>query len=109
MDSLSNIISKVLNEYVKLPTSPGMTRHLMVNAAQSEFWLSKMGWQDHTRIHSTTAHLEIKNNLIWIHRDETEDGIASDLEQNGIPKEQIVLAFHPVYKRPLTGFATGES
>jgi hypothetical protein len=108
MDNLSTSILKVLGEYQALPTSAGMTRHLMVNAEKNEFWLLKMGWKDHTRIHSTTLHLEIKNNLIWIHRDETEDGIAADLEQHGIPKEQIVLAFHPPYKRPDTGFATGE-
>lgn len=53
----------------------------------------------------TDIHLQIINGKIWIQRDGTEDGIATDLLAAGIPKEQIVLAFKPEHIRPYTEFA----
>lgn len=42
---------------------------------------------------------------MWIQRDGTEDGIALDLENAGIPKDHIVLGFKPPEVRPMTGYA----
>ena len=42
---------------------------------------------------------------IWIQRDGTEDGIATDLEAAGVPKSDIVLAFHPQRLRKYTEYA----
>jgi hypothetical protein len=50
------------------------------------------------------AHLDIKDGRIWIQYDETETGIADELAELGVPKEDIILAYHPPYKRPYTGF-----
>ena len=47
----------------------------------------------------------MKDNKIWIQRDGTEDGIANDLVSAGIPKDQIVLGFHPLEIRPYTEYA----
>ncbi|NER33043.1 MAG: XisI protein [Oscillatoria sp. SIO1A7] len=44
---------------------------------------------------------------IWIQRDGTEDGMATELAAAGIPKEQIVLAFHPPELRQYTEYAAG--
>lgn len=49
--------------------------------------------------------LSIKDGKFWIHWDGTEEGIATELVEMGVPKEDIVLAFHAPYKRPYTGFA----
>ncbi len=38
-------------------------------------------------------------------RDETEDGVTRELLEAGIPKQDIVLAFHPEDVRPYTGYA----
>jgi hypothetical protein len=35
----------------------------------------------------------------------TEDGLALDLVRAGIPKQEIVLAFHPPHRRPYTEYA----
>jgi hypothetical protein len=45
--------------------------------------------------------------LIWIQYDGTEEGIANRLVELGVPREDIVLAFHPPYKRPYTDFVVG--
>ena len=51
-------------------------------------------------------HLDIKNGKIWIQHDGMEIGVANELVELGVAKEHIVLAYHPPYKRPYTGFAT---
>jgi XisI protein len=42
---------------------------------------------------------------LWIQQDGTEDGIASELVQRGIPKDQIVLGFKSIERRKITEFA----
>ncbi|MBF2020024.1 MAG: XisI protein [Hydrococcus sp. C42_A2020_068] len=64
-----------------------------------------MGWEGKRRVHSCLVHLEIIDDKIWIQRDGTEDGIANDLVAAGIPKNQIILAFHPPEIRQHTEYA----
>jgi hypothetical protein len=45
-------------------------------------------------IHGCVLHLDIKKGKIWIQHDGTEVGIANELVNLGVPKEDIVLAFH---------------
>jgi len=52
-----------------------------------------------------TLYLRVKGGKIWIEEDWLEHGIATDLVQAGIPKEDIVLAFQPPSMRPFTEFA----
>jgi hypothetical protein len=47
----------------------------------------------------------IHNGKIWIEEDNTEEGLASLLVEAGVPKEDIVLAFHPPELRDLTEYA----
>lgn len=48
----------------------------------------------------------LKHNKIWIEEDWTEDGVATDFLNAGVPKDDIVLAFHPPHLRQYTEFAT---
>jgi hypothetical protein len=41
----------------------------------------------------------MKNYQIWIGRDNTEKGIATEFEDCGIIKQQIVLGFYPLEQR----------
>ncbi len=67
--------------------------------------LVNLGWNGHKRIRGCLLHIDIKDGKIWIQHDGTEDGVADDLVEMGVPKEDIVLAFHPPFKRKYTGFA----
>jgi XisI protein len=42
---------------------------------------------------------------IWVQEDATDYDLVGVLEDKGIPKSDIVLAFHAPYKRPYTGYA----
>jgi hypothetical protein len=48
--------------------------------------------------------VDIIGEQIWIQYDMTETGGANDFMVLGVPKEDIVLAFHAQYKRKYTGF-----
>jgi hypothetical protein len=67
--------------------------------------LINVGWHEHRRIRGTVLHIDIKNGKIWIQHDGTERGVANDSVEWGVPKEDIVLAFHAPYRRQFTGFA----
>lgn len=70
------------------------------------YLIMSVGWEGMIRrIHGCLAHLDIIDGKVWIQRDGTEDGIAYDLEAAGIPKSDIVPAFHSESVRPHTGYA----
>jgi hypothetical protein len=64
-----------------------------------------VGWDGIRRVHGCLVHLDIIDGKIWIQRDGTEDGIAQELLDAGIPKDQMVLGFKPPDVRKISGFA----
>lgn len=106
LEKLGEIVYSILNEYYQIPYSYGnLERRLIVSEDKTNYLLITLGWQNDKRVHGCLVHIEIINGKIWIHQDGTEDGIAEDLLVAGIPKNQIVLAFHPPEVRPYTEFA----
>ncbi len=109
MDKLTNfheIIYPILSDYAALPYPYQNLKHqLIVSDDHKDYLLMTLGWEDDLRVHGCLVHLEIIDNKIWIHRDGLEDGIDSDLVKAGIPKSEIVLAFHPPDVRSFTEFA----
>ncbi|MEM9356044.1 MAG: XisI protein, partial [Pseudomonadota bacterium] len=68
-------------------------------------WLH-LGWRDEMlREFGAIVHVDIIGDKIYIERDGTEVGIANELVDRGVPKSDIVLAFHAPYKRKYTDFA----
>ena len=111
MDSMSlyrEIIQQVLREHTKIPYVHGDVQfETIFDPAVDRYLLMTVGWENDRRIHGCLVHLDMINGKVWIQRDGTEEGIANELVQAGIPKGQIVLAFHPPDVRPLTEFAIG--
>jgi hypothetical protein len=64
-----------------------------------------LGWDGKKRTNNIQVNIRIKNDKIWIEEDWTEEGIATELLREGVPKEDIVLAFHDPETRKLTEFA----
>lgn len=104
------IIKQILNRYVELinrhPT-PNRETEVVFDEEHDHYMLVNLGWSQKQRIQGNTLHLRLRNGKIWIEEDWTEQGIATDLLEAGIPKEDIVLAFHHPTMRPLTEFAVG--
>jgi hypothetical protein len=70
------------------------------------------GWRGDRRIYGCSVHIDIKSDgesdsKIWIQYDGTEIGFADELVKLGVPREDIVLAYHSPYMRQFDGFAVG--
>lgn len=103
-----NIIRSVLTEYAQTrkPSKTDDVEHqLLFDEKNDHYQLFCVGWKGMKRIYFPVFHLDIKNNKIWVQEDATDYDLVGVLEAQGIPKEDIVLAFHAPYKRPYTGYA----
>jgi hypothetical protein len=109
MDSLiikyQKVIIKIYQEYANFLEDNLIKIELIFDKENNHYLLIETGWQNDYRIYGTLLHLDIIDNKIWIQHDGTEEGIADELVREGIPKQDIVLAFKPPEIRPLTGFA----
>ena len=63
------------------------------------FMLLEMDWQNGKRVYQVIAHVDLIDDKFWIQVDHTPTGIGVDLEEAGIPKNRIVLAFYPLEHR----------
>jgi hypothetical protein len=73
---------------------------------RDHYQLVYVGWKRNgLRDYGCLLHLDIKNGKIWIQYDGTEGGIAYQLVELGVPKEDIVLGFQPPEVRAHTEFA----
>ena len=71
---------------------------------RDHYQLLSVGWRNNKRNFGCILHLDIKDDKIWIQHDSTDIGIANQLVEMGVPKEDIVLAFHEPEVRQFTGF-----
>lgn len=74
---------------------------------QGHYQLLYVGWRGNKRDFGCVLHLDIKDEKIWIQHDGTEVGVANQLVEMGVPKQDIVLAFHEPDVRQFTDFAVG--
>ncbi|MEH2368512.1 XisI protein [Nostoc sp.] len=106
LETYQKIIEDVLNEYIKIPYSNRQLKtKLIIDSTATNYIVMTLGWQGEERVHGCIIHIEIIDRKIWIQRDGTEYGIANELVAAGIPKDKIVLAFHPEDVRQYTDFA----
>jgi XisI protein len=101
------IVKKLLEEYASYYSEDNEhpLRPVFDDIHQS-YLLLDTNWYGSEYVHHTPIHIDIINNKIWIQYDDTEEGIATDLLEEGIPTQDIVLGFRPPDLRPYTEFAT---
>jgi len=111
MDKLTRyreLIKRILTEYQEItrrqPT-PGIEYLLLMDDERGHYLWLKLGWSGNERVNNITVHVRLREGKFWIEEDWTEDGIATDLLEAGVPREDIVLAFHHPEERPYTEFA----
>jgi XisI protein len=105
-DCWHSLLEKILREYVAILKPYGDVKtYLIVSQDRNHFFLMHEGWNDQRRVHGIIVHAEIRDGKIWIHYDGLEDGITDELVAAGVPKDCIVLAFHPPDVRVHTGYA----
>ena len=98
------IIREVLTEYADLPRG-NFQSETIVDEKTDRYLLMVQGWQNVKRIHQCVAHIEIIDGKIWIQHDGTEPGVATELVEAGVSRDQIVLAWQHPFNRQLGEFA----
>lgn len=111
MDKLTEypqLIRRILTEHIDLcnrQPNRELETFLIADDTQGHYIWMTLGWQKSERITGMTVYVRIRDGKFWIEEDWTEEGIAMDLVRLGVPKEDIVLAFHEPKMRQFTDFA----
>jgi hypothetical protein len=110
MDTLNHyrhLIREILKEQTKVPYAHGDIQFETVFDSESDRYLLMILGRDHDqrRVHGCLVHIDIIKDKLWIQRDGTENGIANELLNAGVPKSQIVLGFRSPEMRKMSGLA----
>jgi hypothetical protein len=100
-------IQKLLTEYARRGADEAVEAQTIFDPERDHYQLIYIGWDNKRRVFGPVLHLDIKDGKIWIQWNGTEDDIAAELVEMGVPKQDIVLGFHPPYMRQFTEFAVG--
>jgi XisI protein len=77
---------------------------VMMDTVRDHYQGMNVGWEEFKRVYHCFIHLDIKDGKIWIQQNWTEDDLAADLVEMGVPREDIVLGLQPPFKRPHTDY-----
>jgi len=96
------LICDILIEYTKIPYSYGKIEYETVfDEQQNRYLVIILGREPMPelsptatrRVHGCLIHIDIIGDRVFIQRDGTEEGIANELVEAGIPENKIVLAY----------------
>lgn len=100
------IIEQVLTEYARIPYAHGnIDRQTIFDHDGDHYLLMLVGRDGMKRVHGCLIHVDIVQGKLYIQRDGTEQGVANDFVQAGVPNDRIVLAFRSPEMRQYTDFA----
>jgi hypothetical protein len=106
LDPWRDAIERILTEHASIPGSYGDVRsEVVADRKRDRYLLVDVGRKGLERLHEALIHVDLIDGKIWIQYDGTEEGIATQLVAEGVPRDRIVLAFKPPDVRKLTGFA----
>ncbi len=111
MDKLTRyraLVREILQRHADLMNRqpvPGEEVDCVFDEQRDQYLLLKYGWPRGKHAHYTKLHVRLRDGKIWVEEDLTEDGLATELVEAGVPTQDIVLAFHAPEMRALTDFA----
>ncbi|MBD2610523.1 MAG: XisI protein [Nostoc sp. GBBB01] len=109
MDKLTHyreILRQLIFEYAShKPANGQIETEAVIDSQRDHYEVLHIGWDGVRRVHGSVVHIDIINNKIWIQYDGTSQPVAEALLEAGIPREDIVLGFHPAELRQYTDFA----
>ena len=100
------LIKRRLTRYIELcdhRKNPDMETFLIADDARGHYIWMNVEWPEGDRLMGITVYVRLRDGKFWIEEDWTEEGMANDLVREGVPKEDIVLAFH----NPIAFYSVG--
>jgi hypothetical protein len=109
LKKFQNAIDAVFDRLKSYETSlpHGLERQFMLNNQNGHSQILDLGWEDQKFVQDIMAHIDLREDFVWVQADNTTHGIVEALLKQRISKNRIVLGFHAPHKQPYTGFATG--
>ena len=99
------LVQKVIHQHAMEQSKEDLeTTEIVFDIERDHYLLLYVGWREEKRIYGCPIHIDIKDEKIWIQRDFTEEGLANQLVELGIPMTDIVLGFRAPFVRQFTGF-----
>lgn len=99
------LVSK--DEKISVSDSEAIEAETVFDTERDYYQVVHVGWHNQRWIYGCSMHLDIKDGKVWIQHNATELEIDKQLVELGIPKEDIVLGFHPPFMRQFTEYAVG--
>ena len=101
-------VQNLLSRYADYQPTSGETEiQAVFDTVRNHYQIVHVGWQGQRWVHSCSVHVDIKDGKIWIQWNGTEDDLAKELVDLGVPKKDIVIGFHTPYMRQFTDYAVG--
>lgn len=108
LTSYQKIIQKLLMGYAESKPAYGEIEvETIFDTQRNHYQIVHFGWHHKRWVHHCVMHLDIRKEKIWILCNSTEHDIATDLVDLGVPKQDIVLGFHPPFMREMSDYAVG--
>ncbi len=100
------IVRRLVEEYASYKPSHGQIEtEAVVDRDKDHYEVMHVGWDGARRVHGSVVHIDIIDSKVWVQYDGTSRPVAEELVAAGVPREDIVLAFHPAEVRRFTQFA----
>ena len=107
VEQYRQILQDVLTAYAtpRIPDADPIETQLLFDTKHDRYQALRVGWRNRAQVFLVIFHFEIKDGKIWLHQNATDYDIIEDIEAKGVPKSDIVLAFHAPEMRPYTEYA----
>jgi len=106
LEHYRKVINQVLQNHGQYQPSHGKIETLIIRDDSADnYLLIDTGWDRTGRVHAVVFHLRIMDGKICIEVDGTEEGIALELMELGIPQEDIIVGFIRPQHRHLTNIS----
>lgn len=94
------LIQEILESHTKIPYKYGdIEFEVVFDEKRDRYLLMLLGRANKRYEHGCLIHIDIIDGKIWVQRDGTEIGVANELLEVGVPKNNIVLGFKSPERR----------
>ncbi|MCA6502615.1 MAG: XisI protein [Pseudanabaena sp.] len=105
LDQYRKAVQKLLQDYAAYSHNDEIETELICDTTRDHYQIVHVGWRSDRRVYGCILHLDIKDQKIWLQHNGTENDIAEELVEMGVPKTDIVIGFHSPFKRQFTEYA----
>lgn len=99
------VVRRLVEGYANEKPSDGdVDSYSMMDAERDHYIAMQTGWVNGHRVHGAFLHIDIIDEKVWIQFNGTDQSIAAELVEAGIPKEDIILGEKPAEIRQYTGY-----